>query len=376
MSKVSDLDRVLLEMLSFKIYKKGKQPLLGIDPRIRIKKGIWTDNGIDLDRLTAVEGIPTDMGSIPRILEIERITVRKGLFRKKEEHRLAVGIRDLSEIPLISEGVRTEKRLKDGSGELLSSDVLYPFIQCRTSLRFRAGLGKIGAEHPFQTEMPDISPGAAFRSIDAGGSGSDDHDEILSLFDRKVPRDRWVKVSRTEVVKDLSTMIDFILRGSNDRLQKAFEEEWIVEFSRGGLRSPYIESFMIDLSTGPDGEREVPENMRSRFGRFLMDGPLSERVYDEMILPRLDHLMTCSPGEARKIEKELGPVMDRRTSKRLQEIVYQVPSRNRPAVIGMLGGAADRGSIDTLKKLLEYSTVKEDRSAAEDSLKNLGGVNI
>ena len=43
------LDALLIDIVSYNMFKKGKEPLSNIDPRRRVKKGIWMDDGIDLN---------------------------------------------------------------------------------------------------------------------------------------------------------------------------------------------------------------------------------------------------------------------------------------------------------------------------------------
>ncbi|MFO8050361.1 MAG: hypothetical protein R6V01_01525 [Thermoplasmatota archaeon] len=363
---LSDMDRLIIEMLSFKLYKKGKQPLLEIDPRERIKRGIWTDMGVDLDRLSSAEDIPTNTDGARTLLDIGSHIVRKGLLRKKIRHELALDMVDLESIPLMSEGFGAHEKGGNASSEFASSSVLHPLMEIRTSEGLRQASSLMRYRRPLQTEFPDISPSTAFRTLEQGRKGKVGSDDISNLFDRKVNEENWLRISRTETIKDLGSLIEFVLRASDKSLKKAVGADLLKDFSTGALRSSYLEAFWSDIEPGVPGDE-----IRERFGRFLMEGPLSERTYGEVVLPRMEHLTTCSPKEAQNIGKELAPVMDSRSSKYLQEIVFRAPPKNRPSIIDLLGATGDSSAAGTLKRLKDYSTVDKDRRKAAEALKEL-----
>ena len=80
------LDDLIGEVLSFRLYKKGKQPLGGLDPRDRIKKAIWTEDGVDLDLLkrSGPEMSKELIGS--GIFSIKGMEVKEGIFECVPPH--------------------------------------------------------------------------------------------------------------------------------------------------------------------------------------------------------------------------------------------------------------------------------------------------
>lgn len=367
---LTHLDMMLIEMFSFQLYKKGKKPLEKIEPRTRIRKGIWNDDGVDIDELQKAVKFNTDIPSLMYLFKMSTTSVRKGILRKKTAHRICREMNDLEDVKVLSEGFEAFQYHRGWQTEIVSSELLHPFLETRTAEKLRSIVADIEPSTTTPQELPDISPQAVFRYMKKERGLSSEGDDLSSLFDRKVKSEEWVKVSRTELIKDLASLIDLVLKGSEKDLKGLLESGAMVRFTRVGLKSPYLEGFWSqDMLYNEDGI----DSVRSRFGRFIMEGPLSERTYDELVLPRLEQFLTCSPKQASKLESELGHVMDTRSSKYLQEMVFKAPPKNRSPLIRLLGLTGDRNASSTLKKLMEFSAVDEDRKAAKKALKELGG---
>ncbi|MFW3146050.1 MAG: hypothetical protein ACMUIE_04485 [Thermoplasmatota archaeon] len=370
--RAGDVDNVLIEMLSFIQYKKGKKPLEGIDPRERIRHSIWTDEGVDLNRLEEIKGIRIDEGLRSHLLNVETKEIKKGLLRRKEQHLIASRIRGLKFIRDLVDGIVEGNPQGIGTTDVTLSRMLSPAAVHWVSIGLYDLPASLIIQRPTHQEVMDISPAAALVKLaDQGSEGKEDH-EYSKLFERKVPRDIWWRTPSGIEVKDLRSMIAALMESSDKDLSKMLESGNILEFASRGIGSIYLENALKEVSTKPDGGLELPGDFRLRFGRFLMEGHLSRSVYEEFISREMDRFMTCSQGSGKKLMMALSPLMDPRSSRKLQTLVFEVPSKNRTFVIQLMGLTGDRTVGETLKRLHEFSNIKKDRKAAEDALRTLG----
>jgi hypothetical protein len=78
--------------------------------------------------------------------------------------------------------------------------------------------------------------------------------------------------------------------------------------------------------------------------------------------------------EAPSYEKALSSMMDPRSTSLLNEKVFSVDTEKRPFFISLLGKTKDKGAEEPLRRLMEFSTVDEDREAARAALVEMGSI--
>jgi hypothetical protein len=368
----SPLDPFIKEMLSFHLYKKGKQPLEGVDPKDRIKRSIWRDDGIDLDLLSK-EGFHLSKeleGS--GILIHEKVMVKEGLFRKRRPHRIMKALLPLDDLI---------NKIRPGGKEmdpeqlkmLLGSELLYPVVLFRSVENLRESLTGRSITRNVQKEIMDISPRSAVRMLLQTRKVQTGEDDLLKLFDRQVEEKHRIKTKSGSIISDLRSLISVILSSTDGELQELMESGRIMDLARDGFRSPRMEGLFKDLSFDERGDPEIPGRFRIRLGRAMMESEAAGEVFSKIAIPLLDRFRSCSQSEASRLRGFLGPLMGLRASPLLSDLMFSVPSKNRPFIIDLMGETSDGNLIETLKRIEDFSSVEEDRIAAKNAIERLGG---
>ena len=356
----SSIDIVIQEMISFLLYKRGKAPLGDIDPRKRIKKGVWKDEGLDLTLFLSGDADPS---AYDIYLEMETMEVKRGFFRKKGVHRVATGLKELD---IIKTG--TEEELSS----VLGSRILHPMAFIALGDQMDDVVDSIDVERRPQTLHADLSPEKVL-----GRSGyKNEHDlrseDLLKLFKRKISKDHSYVTDSGMRIRDLSSLFDHVFSCDDSDLGPSISNGDLSRFARDGLKSPTLEALFKDLSLDPTGGKESPGSFRKRFGRWTLESTLSDNVVNEIVPRLLSRLMSCSLGEARKLSDALSPLIDPRSTSILTEKIFSADPEFRPYLIMLLGMAGDRAAQETLKRLMEYSNVDDDRRSAKEALRSMG----
>jgi hypothetical protein len=364
----SDLDSLLCEVLSFQLYKSGKEPLDAIDPSIRIKRSVWRDDGIDVDNLERFglgKGPPenTDL-----LFDTGSVEVKEGIFRKRKVHRIIMGLRSLR---TVSDLLGTEKDDPVVISAVSSSDLLYPAMLSKASERLRASSSSQSIERTHRGGSLEFYPSVVFDKALSGKGSNGSSSDLLPLFSRSAPRESWLR-TKAGIIKNLEGLVRSVMELPDSELDTLVSRGSIVEFARTGLKSPRLEGLLHDVSHAPSGELENPENFKKRLGRVLLGSDASGKVFQDITLPLLSRLRSCSRREAMKLEKVLGPLMDPRSTPELKDLVFNAPPYNRACIIRLMALTGDAALSETLRRIHNYSSVDEDRKEAERALRDLG----
>ncbi len=366
------LDVLLIDIISYKMFKKGKEPLSNIDPRRRVKKGVWTDGGVDLNLLRRVGVDLDDRIAKCRLFRTETAMVKEGLFRRRKEHVILSGLSDLGWVEEVDPDELLEKGEAGGLAWILSSDLLYPLGLSASFHAFEGVLEGLEIERSVQHDPSRISQIQVRNMLLGSGEGDYGEENLSSLFARKVKRSDWIKGKSGGDIKDLRTLITAVFDMREGDLQTLLEGGDLANFCGKALNSNLLEGEIRNLSSDPDGGIERPDDFRKRFGRWLLEGEMAQIVISDIIKPRLGQLRTCSTTEGHRLELLLRPLMDARSSPDLKGLLFDVPPHNRVSVIRLMASTCDGSVVDLLERLQEFSSVEEDRSAAGDALKELG----
>jgi hypothetical protein len=366
------LDPIIREMLSFHLYKKGKQPLEGVDPKNRIKRSIWRDDGIDLDLLSK-EGFqlnPNLEGS--GILVYDEVLVKEGLFRKRRPHRIMKDLSPLEDmIDNIMAGVKDVDR---GNLRMVhGSDLLFPVLLYRSFETIRSSLAEGPIKRNMQKEIMDISPRSAVRLLLQERKVHAGEDDLLKLFERQVEEKYRIKISSGSIISDLRSLISVVLGSTDKEIRELVEGGRMLDLARDGFRSPRLEGIFTELSSDENGKPETPERFRIRMGRAMMESEVAGEVFSKIAVPMLDRFRSCSRSEASRLRAFLGPLMGLRASPILSDLVFTVPSDNRPFIIDLMGETGDSNLVEVLKRIEGFSSVKADREASKFAIDKLGG---
>ncbi len=365
------LDDLIKEMLSFQLYKRGKQPLDGIDPRDRIKRSIWIDEGVDLDILSKHGPEITPSIQTSKLFKIDEIEVKEGLFRRKRIHRSMTDISSVDMIyRMIGSGVGKER--SDGLIDICRSEILYPLVLTHPMEKIRESMSNIKLERDIQTEVQDISARNSIRILLQGRKTVQGEEDLLKVFERSVPDRFIVRTDRGSSITNLRTLISVVIASPDSEIGPLIESGQLLDLARDGIRSPRLEGMLSDLSKDANGAAETPTRFRERMGRMMMESEISGEVFEKISSPILLRFKTCSAKEASRLRQDLSPLMDLRSSPLLAELVFQVPTENRPFIIGLMGDTMDRNLVETLERIRDFSTLEIDRESAKDSLSSLG----
>jgi len=362
----------VIEFLSFKLYSDGKEPLSGIDPRKRVSKRIWREEGVDLDLLSRTGIVVDSMARDSGILEIETKKIRTGLLRLKRDRKMLVGLSGLAEAseriikPEASSADLTTAR------SLCRSELVKPLMLSNSCLPLVQRLDSHSLSRSDQRDHIDISPDPARRSLLGSVKRSDQEEDISKLFKKKVGGDLEVVFRSGMRSVSLSTLISGIMEADDEELTELISNRKIIDFVSVGLKSPILEASIGDLIRTHDGSPEEGSNFRTRFGRYIMESPLAEQVSKDLIGTRIDRMMNCNGHEAGRIAEELTPYMDQRSVRPLLDILYKLPNENRSALITLMAATGSRDVVDPLKRLYEYSNLSDDRKSSKNALLMLG----
>ncbi len=356
----SSLDMVIQEMMSFILYKRGKVPLGDIDPRKRIKKGIWKDDGLDLTLFLSGD---IDPSVYDNYLEMETMQVKRGLFRKKEVHRIATGLKGLD---LQKTGREEELR------SVLGSRILHPMVFIVLGDQMDDVIDSIDVERRPQTFHADLSPENVLKRLGDHKEHDILSEDLVKLFKGKVSKDHSFVTDSGMRIRGLSSLFDHVFSCDALELGPSISNGDLSRFARDGLKSPTLEALFKDLSQDPAGGEESPDSFRKRFGRWTLESPLSDSVVNEIVPRLLSRLMSCSKGEALKLSDALSPLIDPRSTSLLTENIFSADPEFRPYLIMLLGTTGDRAAQETLKRLMEYSNVDGDRRSAKEALRSMG----
>ncbi len=365
---ISGLDRFLKEVLSFQLYKSGKEPLEGLVPHSRIKRSVWRDDGIDLDQL---ERYGFGSGPPPGtevLFQLDRVEVKEGLFRKRKPHRIIKGLKPLG---VVYDLFDSDDESMRSISALARSDILFPAMLSRVSERLRGSITDLILDRPRQSPNVEISPAQLFDTSLWGKTPQDKSSDLLPLFSKTVSRDRWLR-TRTGIIKDMEGLVRSVMEASAEEIETLNSGGDLVGFARSGIKSPRLEGLLYDISRTPDGGPESGDNFRKRLGRILLGSDASGKVFHDITLPILSRLRTCSMKEAAKLERVLGPLMDPRSTPELKDLVFNAPSHNRSFIIRLMALTGDPSLAETLDRIHSYSSVEEDRKEAERALRELG----
>ncbi len=364
------LDALLSDIISYRMYKRGKEPLSNIDPGKRVKKGIWMDDGVDLNLLRK-GGVNLDDRIVEcRMFETETAMVKEGFFRRRKKHVILSDLSDLGWVEEIDPADLLEKGEAGGLAWILGSDLLYPLGLSSSFRTFEGVLEGLEIERAVQHDPSRISQ-VQVRDMLLSGEGVNGEEKLSSLFARKVKRADWIKGKSGGNIKDLRTLITAVFDMREEDLRILMEGGDLSDFCGKALNSNLLEGEIVNLSSDPDGGVERPDDFRKRFGRWLLEGELAEIVISEIIKPRLGQLKTCSLAEGHRLELLLKYLMDARSSTDLKGLLFDVPPRNRISVIRLMASTGDGSVMDLLRRLQEFSSVEEDRTAAGDALREL-----
>jgi hypothetical protein len=365
------LDSLIIEMLSYDLYKRGKEPLAGIDPKERIKRSVWLDEGVDLDLLSGKGIVLTDGIRDLGIFKLDEIEVKEGLLRRRKRHGLMIGPPSLGAIQDLIGSINKNDR-KTRISEILRSEILFPLVLTIPFGPIRAELSDLKVERRSQKEMPDISPRSAVRNLMEERRVVQGEDDLRRSFERTVPERFIIRTKNGSRIGDIKSMISVIMGSRDEELSSLIASGRLLELARDGLRSPRLEGMISDLSKDATGSPEIPAMFKARLGRMMMTSEISGDIFEKVIVPLLERFRTCSEREASRLMKELEYLMDLRSSPLMKELVFDVPSGNRPYLISLMGETRDRNLKDTLERISDYSTLEPDRDAAGKALRSLG----
>ena len=365
------LDALLIDIVSYNMFNKGKEPLSNIDPRRRVKKGIWMDDGVDLNLLRRA-GVDIDDRIFKcRLFRWDTAMVKEGLFRRKKEHIILSGLSDLGWVEEADPEELLEEGEAGGLAWILSSDLLHPLGLSASYHTFDRVLEGLEIERAVQHDPSRTSQIQVRNMLLDPGERENGEENLSSLFTRSVKRSDWIKGKSGGNIKDLRTLITAVYYMEEEDLHRLLEGGDLANFAGKALHSNLLEGEILNLSSDPDGGIERPDDFRKRFGRWLLEGEMAQIVISDIIKPRLGQLRTCSATEGHRLELLLKYLMDERSSPDLKGLLFDVPSRNRVSVIRLMASTGDGSVMDLLKRLQEFSSVEEDRSAAGDALKEL-----
>ncbi|MCK5772518.1 MAG: hypothetical protein KAH57_01895 [Thermoplasmata archaeon] len=365
------LDALLFDIVSYGLFQKGKEPLSNIDPRRRVKRGIWTDDGVDLNLLRR-EGVDLDDSIVEcRLFQTESMMVKEGLFRRRKEHIILSGLSELGWVEDVDPDELQEKGDAGGLAWVLSSDLLYPLGISASFHSFDRVLEGLEIERAVQHDPPRTSQIQVRNMLLGSGEGDNGEEDLSSLFSRKVKKADWIKGKSGGSIKDLGTLITAVYHMEEEDLQRSLEGGDLADFAGKALHSNLLEGEILNLSSDPDGGIERPDEFRKRFGRWLLEGEMAQILLSDIIKPRLGQLRSCSAAEGRRLGLLLKYLMDARSSPDLKGLLFDVPPRNRVTVIQLMASTGDVSVMDLLERLQELSSVEEDRDAAGDALREL-----
>lgn len=367
---IPDPDRLLKELWSFLLYKEGRETIGDLDPRSRIKKGIWRDEGIDLTLFYNREVPVEQLKAFSTLFRIETEIVREGLLRRKREHVIASGVEDLDEA---ADGFLPGKWNKGQLQEsFLSSDILHPFAVNRSLDPLDESIDRIKVERRPQTSSMDISPSSVLRNKGGPTPENGEDEDLRKLYSRKAKKKEGLRTPDGKEIRDLPSLVEFIFSSGDRELSAVLDEGSLYRFAEEGLKSQYLRALFTDLSTDPAGGPESPSGFRGRFGRWLLESPLGDEVTNSVVPKLLKRLSGSPGGEAVKMEEALKGLMDPRSTQELTSLVFSADPDHRSPLIRLLGYTRDRAAQETLKRLMEYSTLETDRESAKEALRALG----
>ncbi|MGA1822082.1 MAG: hypothetical protein ACMUIG_06115 [Thermoplasmatota archaeon] len=370
--KYTNLDHLVVEFLSFQLYRSGKDPMSGLDPRKRVSRRIWREEGIDLEMLSGTGVSLDEMAKRSTILDTEDREIRATILRLKRRRTMLIGIGGLAGA---SENLLREKPRRD---ELLSvrslcrSELIRPLMLSLSGVPLKDALDSHTIPRNEQVDHTDISPLNARRILLGTEKRSVREEDISILFRKKVGRDLEITFRSGMGAVSLSTLISGIMGAEDGELTELIRSPALVDFVSKGLRSPVLEASFSDLIRTYDGSSEEGSNFRTRFGRYIMESPLADQVVRELIEPRIDRLINCTENEANRLSGELIPYMDHRSVRTLLDVLYRVPNENRPALISLMAATGSRDVVEPLRRLYEYSNLKNDRISSKNALLMLG----
>ena len=370
----SVLDDLIVEYLSFDIYRSGKAPFSDIDAKKRVRSSIWREQGVDLTALAFKGPAVGRTEEDSEILDIEEVTIRVGLFRRKRQHKFLKGLKPLGalqqDVASVSGGPSSD--ISTRIRALCTSKLVMPLIISLSTRELSGLMGSIPVERSPQYEHMDLSPASAeqrFLELDKGPTGPED---LMVLFGKKFPKDKWAKTRSGIIVKGLPALICTIFDSTDDEVRSIIDSGMPQKFARDVLRSSRLEVLFTDLSMTPEGGMESPEGFRRRLGRYLMGGELAALTHSHVVMPLLDKLERSSAQEAERLEHVIGPLMDRMSVQRLAGILFSDNQGPRRTVIRLLGATGDRSALEPLNRIFSYSSVGTDKQEAYDALSRLG----
>lgn len=362
-----DLDIYITEIWSYLLYKKGKKLIGDIDPPSRIRKGIWRDEGVDMTEFIEHSNIKLDPGSISWLADSGKVTVRKGFLRRKKEHTTVSSIKPIGSFLNDAD----EDEIKERSGILASSNILFPFLMEHISSGMGTVIETISVERRPQIAPEDLSPDAMMKSRRKINHEIGPGENIKRLFHRSIKGSPFRTPSGT-LLKNLNEIFRYIMTCEDDELEDIIVSGSLIEFASKELSSNVFEGLFRDLSTDPSGDRETSSGFRIRLGRWGLESPVGDEIVDEIVPSVMNRLMSCSEGEAMKLEEYLHPLMDPRSTELVTRSIFEADQERRSHLIRLLGSTKDRSAMETLKRLRDYSNVEADRSSAVEALEALG----
>ncbi len=371
---ISNLDILLAEFWSFDLYKRGKRPIGDMDPKERIRHGIWLDNGIDLTILQKrtsidIEGIP-----LKSLFNTEEMEAREGFFRKKVTHKLLTGIKDLKKIlDLIDvSGAKSSPGGSKIKEVLLGSFILYPLFVFHGSGNLDDITSEMKVKRRKQIRTDDLDPDSFLKNkrkiIDRNMAGED----LLGLYRKRIDKEKRFRTPEGRRSSNLKAVLEFLFTARDEDLRTVISSGSLMKFASEGLSSNVLEALFRDLSEDVAGGMEEPENYRIRLGRWMMEGPLGDDISRDLIPLLVNRLETCPIGESGGLEKAISSLMDPRSTSILNERVFTVEPEKRPYFIRLLGMTGDRAAVEPLERLMEFSSIEEDRVSARTALRSLG----
>jgi hypothetical protein len=363
------IDRLISEMVSYQLYKKGKNPITEIDPSRRIRRGIWRDDGVDLHQAGLIDStLPVE--NLGSLVSFEDIIVRKGILRRKEIHLLASSLNDIQSIRhFLSKDLTDEKGLQE---EASGSDLLHPLMVTVNCSGMNEIIKSIKVERRPQGEHGDLSPEKVLKRTFRRSFSGFDGEDLLRVYDKKVEKERGLRTPSGMNIRDLKTLLEHLFSCSRSELEGILSGGSLEDFAGRGLKSITLEALFKDLSSDPSGGREKPEGFLKRLGRWSLEGPLGDRIVNDVVMELLPRLSSAPEGEAMRLEESLTALMDPRSTSILTTLVFSEKPEKRPHLIRLLGNTGDRAAEGTLKRLMEFSTMEEDKRASRDALRSMG----
>jgi len=357
-------DDALREFLSFRAYKEGKRPLKGIDPKDRVRKGAWREEGIDLEALLGRDEVRMRIWSALLATEVKGIPT--GIFRRKKDRTLAVGLRDLGDI------LRRSEEDPDLRRALLGSEILSPLVVLGSDPGLSEVADRISLAPRQQGDVAPLLPPDAARS--ASSRSAKGEDELRSSFERKVPKGKELRAGSGPAMDSIGTLVRSVMEMDDDILDGLLRKGSLVSFARDALDSPALEAVLVEVSIGSDGGPEAPSKARERLGLWLMEGPLGEMCHHAIVLPFIDRLSRCRSSEAPRLERALSPLIDARSAPALADALFRSQPGSRPSVVRLLALTRSELAATCLKSLLEFSSLDTDRDEARRALASLGAL--